>query len=316
MIATVVEQTFIEPEIPEHLFKYSAMQEAWEHIIRTHKSKFRPKQKGQLIFGLSGAGKSTLAEVYESCFERIDCVEATIIPVLRIKILENTHIPSNLMEQLVLAIGAKPISDRTGYKLRHQVKHLLKEHKVELLLFDECQQSLPEKQGIQGLRMVKFFKEILEEFNLPIVFFGTPKALRIQAFGQNADIPIDEEQLSRDMYPSVELRPLKPRTTKWLKCVNFFLESNHLPTLNKSDSDLYDRLYLAQRHKTFSHLATLFEEYDFSPVKDKSELLHYLKLSYDMNLRDFGANPFDESIYDETAVETQIVAIREKMEAE
>ncbi|QYJ80484.1 TniB family NTP-binding protein [Shewanella acanthi] len=268
-----------------------------------------------LIFGNSGSGISELKKSYASCFPEIPSFESTIKRVLSIDVREHTLTPIGLMEQIIEAIGATPVKDTRGSKIRHQCLHLLKEHRVELMLFDEAQHLLPEKEGAQGLRMVKFFTEMIDQFKIPFVLFGTHKAKRIQSFGQHDLKPIDDEQLSRRMFPPVELEPLKPRTSQWVKCMQHFLNKHHIST-DYANESIRNRLFLAQQYKTFSHLAMLFEEHQFMNISNSDELLLELKRSYDKNLNNFGVNPFDESKVDEQDVLDLLTLIRRKMETE
>ena len=315
MLVAPAAEAMVSPVISTMLFRYSGLDEAWKQVTRTHLNYLKRNRKAQLIVGNSGSGKTQLMESYESCFDKLEGEEAVFNPVLIVEIQENTQTPINLLEQIINAMGATPVSDTRGNKLRTQCKTLLNAHKVEILMLDEAQHTLPEKEGSKGLRMVNFFKEMIDHFDVAIVFFGTKKALRIQNFGQKGEKPIDDEQLSGRMFPPIELTPIKPRTSKWLECVNFFLTKYKLPTLTAEDSDLVRRIYLAQRYKTFRTLTTLFDEHDFSRVKSKNDLRLELKKSYQENLIHFGANPFDSDIFDETTVETLIVDIREKMDA-
>jgi hypothetical protein len=315
MLVAPAAQATIIPAISTMLFRYSGLDEAWKQVIRTHLNHLKLNRKAQLIVGNSGSGKTQLMTSYERCFGKQQGDEAVYNPVLIVEIQENTQTPINLLEQIITAMGATPVSDTRGNKLRTQCKTLLKAHRVEMLMLDEAQHTLPEKEGSKGLRMVNFFKEMIDHFDVAIVFFGTKKALRIQHFGQDGEKPIDDEQLSGRMFPPIELIAIKPQTSKWFECVNFFLKKYNLPTLTTEDSDLVRRIYLAQRYKTFRTLTTLFDEHDFSGVKNKNELILELKQSYQENLIHFGANPFDTEVFDETTVESLIVDIRQKMDA-
>lgn len=281
----VVNKVKREPaKMPNTLVKHDSLKIAWQRICRVHAMHSQPKdKKGVLIYGGSGEGKSHVVKQYETLFPQQKIREKTIRPVFLYRFKESKKQVDDILKLLIKALGTTPPKGKTEPgELDKQFCHLIKELGVELIILDEIQQVLPNKDGVTALSTLKYFCSLLDELSASIVFIGSERAMRLLTFGKTEKTVDDNEQLSRRMMRSVKLERIEPRTDDWLDCINWFIDKIHFPFLNYKDGPLLNRLYLAYMERSFSTLESLFLLEDMSNIQGKTELIARLKNNYDI----------------------------------
>lgn len=199
------------------------------------------------IFGISGMGKTTLINKVLSLYPQMilhtdykgDRTITYQIPWLKIETPSGCRIKSlslNILRQIDTLFGEenyyKKGASKREYEQISYLKHVFDVHKVGLLVIDEIQ-------NIRGIaskesdKIMKFFVELSNEINVPIVLIGTLKALPLFS---------TEMKNCRRIADSNPMYPLK-NDREWKSFIKtlFKLQWTRIPV--EATEDLMDILY-------------------------------------------------------------------------
>jgi GTPase SAR1 family protein len=280
---------------PETLAKYPSLECSWTRISDVHQMYFsKNRNKGLLIYGQSGEGKTFLVNKYQQNFPPIETPGKTLIPVFYCRFKEAKKSIDDILRFLIRGLGVTPPKGRTqAGELSAQFFHLIRDLGVQLIILDEIQQVLPEKEGVTTLNTLKYFCGLLDELRPSIIFIGSEKAMKLLTFGEMAKKTIDDnEQLSRRMLKSIKMNRIIPRSNDWLKSINWFLNEIGFQPLTKANGDLLNRIYIAYgAQRSFSTLDDLFLSRPFSG-NTVEQLTTFLFENFNLHCHN-DINPFD-----------------------
>ncbi|MDO6776236.1 TniB family NTP-binding protein [Shewanella sp. 3_MG-2023] len=292
---------------PQAMAVHPSLLLAWERICEVHQMYSLPsRNKGQLIFGLSGEGKTFLVNNYQQHFPPIVTTEKKLIPVFYCRFKEAKKSIDDILRFLISALGVSPPKGRTrAGELSAQFYKLIDELGVQLIILDEIQQVLPEKDSVTALNTLKYFCGLLDELPPSIVFIGSERASRLLTFGQTDKTVDENEQLSRRMFRSIQIGRLAPCSDEWLTSINWFVQKIGLEPLTYSDGDLLDRIYIAYGHgRSMSTLDDLFLRAPFHQ-KTKTELTCFLFKNFEKHCHK-DENPFSTEHFSTEKVKKEI----------
>ncbi|MEH6464380.1 MAG: TniB family NTP-binding protein [Shewanella psychromarinicola] len=316
------EQTAFNQEIksfafPEDMAIHPSLLQAWQRINEVHQMYSLPsRNKGQIIYGSSGEGKTFLVKNYQKLYPPIVTPEKTLIPVFYCRFKEAKKSIDDILRFLISALGVTPPKGRTqAGELSAQFYKLIDDLGVQLIILDEIQQVLPDKDSVTAMNTLKYFCGLLDELKPSIVFIGSDRATRLLTFGKTDKTTDDNEQLSRRMFRSIKIGRLAPSTDEWINCINWFVLKIGLEPLTDTDHDLIDRIYLAYGFgRSMSTLDDLFLS-EPSSLKTKTELLDFLFKNFEKNCHvsetdgHFVVNPFSFEEYKAAKVEKEIMKL-------
>jgi hypothetical protein len=279
---------------PNTMAKHPSLLGAWERISDVHQMySSELRNKGILIYGLSGEGKTFLVKQYQQHFPPIETEEKTLQPVFYFRFKEAKKSTDDILRFLISGLGVTPPKGRTqAGELSALFVHLIKSLGVQLIILDEIQQVLPDKDSVTAMNTLKYFCGLLDELAPSIVFIGSERAMRLLTFGRTNKTTDDNEQLSRRMLKSIRIERIIPKSKEWLNCINWFVRKIGLVPLSLADRDLLDRIYIAYgRERSFSTLDDLFLSRPFSG-KTTAQLTSFLFENFNLHCHT-SVNPFD-----------------------
>ncbi|WP_371375262.1 AAA family ATPase [Thalassotalea aquiviva] len=272
------------------MFNHPRLQEHLNVIRQIHHSSLASKYS-LLIIGESGVGKTFLAKHYFEQNPPIELSDRAIFPVLYCKLVQ-TKTASDLLQQLIIALGAIPNKvNSKAYLIQERLIHLLREHRVELIIIDEVQECLPDIDGIMAQRMAKQFAALIDCSKIPMILLGTPMSSRLLAlkYGTKDNLVYGEEQLSRRFIAERMIEPIPQRCQAWLDCINYFCGKYIFKTFSLDDKQLLNRVYIATKgkiglvNKLFSFLRADKTTIDLTDLYD----------SFRLSINSKSINPFD-----------------------
>lgn len=272
------------------MFNHPALQRHLDIIKHIHSSCVIPKYS-LLMTGESGVGKTFIAKHYCAMYPSIEMPEKTVYRVLYCKLMQ-TKSAIDLLLQLTMALGAIPARTTTKvYLAQKRLLHLLKEHKVELIILDEVQECLPDVDGIMAQRMAKQFASLIDCSGIPLVLLGTPTAARLLnlKYGDSKHQLFGEEQLSRRFISEQRIYPIPQRCQAWLDCVNYFCDKFIFEKFSMQDKAVLNRLYLATNGKP----GLIEKLFHFLPQEQTAIAPDELQQSYQLSISSTSINPFD-----------------------
>lgn len=154
--------------------RLSAGLKAINQIHCSHSS----KPKGLIVLGETGTGKTTLTREYVRKFE---CGFDTIRDKRPVLLVETP--PSNSVDTFYAAILEK-LGD-LGYDKgravakRKRIVRLVKELGVEILIFDEIQNLLPENAQASTRKISNTIKSLMNTLKIPVVLVGLPSSIEL-----------------------------------------------------------------------------------------------------------------------------------------
>ena len=155
-----------------------------------------------LLVGESGAGKTWVARYLQSAFPEKHEGGQRIIPIL---LVETPSIPSikTLAEALLIALG-DPLADRgTASTKRSRAMTLIRNCKVEMVIFDEFQHFLDHGRNNSLQSVADWLKLFVNEAKIPCLLMGLPRCEAILRVN---------EQLRRRFSTRLELPPFSIET--------------------------------------------------------------------------------------------------------
>jgi type II secretory pathway predicted ATPase ExeA len=131
--------------------------------------------KGLMVLGETGTGKTTLAREYERKYACSFDVIRDKKPVLLIETP-----PSNSVDTFYSAIleklGDLAYDKGRAVSKRKRIERLIKELGVEVLIFDEIQNLLPENAQASTRKISNIIKSLMNTLRIPVVLVGLPSA--------------------------------------------------------------------------------------------------------------------------------------------
>lgn len=128
--------------------------------------------EGAVILGVPGSGKSTLLANYlqKTYVEGSD--EADRTRVLYVEI-EHRATTKKVITEMLRLLGSKKWDKGTEQTKFIELKTLLWEQQVELILFDEINNLIPKHAGRSTIDVCDFFKSLMNQTKIPLILSGT-----------------------------------------------------------------------------------------------------------------------------------------------
>ena len=137
-------------------------------------SKYGGEPQCMLLTGPSGVGKTSIIEKYLIQHPRRNVYEATEIPVLHVTLSEIKTTVS-MYQQILHDLGhPRPFESNNELELRVQIKSLVKNCKVEMIIIDEFQQLIERKTNAILSDTANSLKRLIIEIKIPVVLVGMP----------------------------------------------------------------------------------------------------------------------------------------------
>ncbi|MDO6566267.1 ATP-binding protein [Alteromonas sp. 1_MG-2023] len=131
-----------------------------------------------VVSGESGSGKTVLLE---KVIERFNAIyQSSKIPSKGVYIRSPSNMkPLDLLRKMLSAFGEPGEVRGTEDEMRRRITKQIINKNIKLMVFDEFQQVV-EKLGEKSVRQhADYLKELLDEYNLFLVFAGTPRVTEI-----------------------------------------------------------------------------------------------------------------------------------------
>ena len=170
----------LKPEIKSFLDKIvttNKVIEALSSIKNVHQMS-GVQGSGMLLLGNPGLGKSTiLKKYYKANIKIVEDDHLTTINIIKISIPAKPTIKSVIIS--ILEKANHPVLTGTESQLTLRLNKIIKNQKVELLMFDEFQHLLREQAHISTHNVLNFIKTIMDENKIAIVMAGITSAKKI-----------------------------------------------------------------------------------------------------------------------------------------
>jgi len=214
---------------------YPKLQEMLSLVADCHNSsKTQARATCMRVSGVSGTGKSNLYEIYSKKYPVVNDINGTNIPVLYSRIPCPAYI-GGLPSQLLYDLGDPFYNkSKTIILQTKRLYNLLKACKVEIIFLDEVQHLVDRNSHKLLSDSSDWFKELIDETRIPIVFLGIPDSDKIF---------IENEQLSKRVRIVKTTKEFDNDDTfrKFLYLYDLVLPLEESSTL--ADSDMCCRLY-------------------------------------------------------------------------
>lgn len=219
------------------IIQTSKAQSVFKKIEECHNSiKYLSKPQCMTIMGKSGIGKTTFSETYLKRYPEKVLPEYTQKPVFYSIIPCPAYIgslPNSMLQNLGDPFYSK---GRNIFTQTQRLYHFLKVCKVEIIFIDEVQ-HLVDRNSQKLLRdSSDWFKELIDEVRIPIIFMGMPDSKRIF---------IENEQLGTRVRYKEELSPFE-YDISFRKFLHLY--DNQLPFKNLSNlgsTELSKKIHIA-----------------------------------------------------------------------
>jgi len=149
--------------------------------------------EAQMLRGPSGVGKSVLIQGYADDNPPKETEDGWVRPIVIVE-APGKGKSKPLAEALLTKLGDPRPSRGTETAMMERAKHLIREQKTELIIFDEVQDAM---RG-DMYDAADFFKHILNWGLCPVLLVGLPHAV---------DLLKANEQLRRRCRPDIEMKP-------------------------------------------------------------------------------------------------------------
>ena len=156
------------------VFEHERFQHGLIAINQIHKTVHRTP-KGMFVVGLPGTGKSRLIKYYQDKFNTRDRSMRDYCPVLIVDVFASNSV-DQFYQSILTALGdPEPAKGRVGSKL-HRIQKFVEKLEVELIIFDEIHNLLPENVGASSRKVANTIKTLMNQLKVPMVLVGEPEA--------------------------------------------------------------------------------------------------------------------------------------------
>ncbi|MDP5133192.1 MAG: TniB family NTP-binding protein [Paraglaciecola sp.] len=202
-------------------------------------SKLGGEPQCMLITGPSGVGKTSIIEKYLKDHQRRHLYEATEIPVLNVTLSEIKTTVS-MYQQILHDLGhPRPFDSNSELELRVQIKKLVVNCKVEMIIIDEFQQLIEKKTQAILSDTANSLKRLILDIKIPVILVGMP---------YSSVILDTNSQLSSRFELRHCIHPFRMSTTKertaYISFLNLLEKQMSLPEQSHLNTDdIAKRLY-------------------------------------------------------------------------
>lgn len=238
---------------------------AWQAIEYSHDTNgLNPL--GSIIYARSGMGKTTLAKAYHSEYPRYEEEDRTCTPIIRIE-GHQKHTEKSILRVILRRLDIPYSSRTTTSELQEEIIDILPELGVELILFDEFQECLPQNNK-DFPSIIRTIKTITNDTDVPFVLFGTEE---LDHFLSDPD-----DQIFRRFIPH-RIQPFSLATQEQLESFQIYLNTleTALPmACNLGDENMLLRLFCATRGipgLIANLLAMLIHRWDGKPYASRED---------------------------------------------
>lgn len=184
-------------EFSNAVLEHIRFQEGLIAINQVHKTYHRTP-KGMFVVGLPGTGKSRLIQHYQEKFNIRDRSMRDYCPVLIVDVFASNSV-DQFYQSILTALGdPEPSKGRIGAKL-HRIQKLVEKLEVELIIFDEIHNLLPENVGASSRKIANTIKTLMNQLKVPMILVGEPEAVTLR---------IDHKSIAGRFPSTHEVKPL------------------------------------------------------------------------------------------------------------
>lgn len=134
--------------------------------------------EGAIILGNTGSGKSTLLKHYLKKTYEEGNDECSQLKVLYVEIEHRTS-TKKVISKMLKRLGSKNWKSGNESIQYEELKTLLWQLGVELIIIDEINNLLPRSAGNVAMSVCDFFKMLINEAKIPLVLAGTEEAKKV-----------------------------------------------------------------------------------------------------------------------------------------
>lgn len=200
-----------------------------------------------LIYGQSGVGKTSIGKHFAQELNKDvvpDPSSTPVYPAVYVK-LTTLKSPAQLLKQIIWEIGLTKGLGNEVHELIKQLKRLLQEHKVKVIILDEMQNALPFAAGQKLLEISKTLTELLDDTHVPLILLGTPALKKLLEIDKRSKDFQLEEQIARRFKNSIYIPSFPTRAKAWIEAINFITAKKGIAPLTTKDWQLSARLHIA-----------------------------------------------------------------------
>lgn len=209
---------------------------AWQAIEYSHDTNgLNPL--GSIIYARPGMGKTTLAKEYNREYPRYEEEDRTCTPIVMVK-GHKRHTDKSILQVILNQLGVPYASRITTIELHESINRNFPKLGVELIVFDEFQETLPENNSYFP-SIMRTMKSVSNDTNVPWVLLGTDE---LEHFLSDPD-----DQIFRRFVPH-RMQPFSLSTPENLENFRGYLSTleTRLPMkCNLSDEHMLLRMFCA-----------------------------------------------------------------------
>lgn len=152
---------------------HSGFTECLNAILEVHASHDGMYPEGVRILGASGVGKTQLAE---AVLALLPPTKDRHGPIIRVIYVEVPTLPTkrSLMVAIAEALGDPRHDKGNAEDLKSRIVELIREARVELIIFDEAQHFMVQGGKIAMCAAADVFKSLINQLKVPVVIMGMP----------------------------------------------------------------------------------------------------------------------------------------------
>ncbi len=245
--------------------------------------------EGAIILGNTGSGKSTLLRNYlHSSFEpgNDECSRVRVLYVEVVHKATTKKVTSTMLQLL----GGKHWKSGTEFVQYTELKQLLWEQGVEMIIFDEINNLLPRSAGRSTMDVCDFFKMLMNQTKIPLVLAGTEEAEGVIL--SNKELANRLNAVHYMKYFS--LAPSGAKSDPFKQYMGLIEQAIPVKSTSLTEADMLKRFYVASRGEARCIsliVSSTLQHADLSkPLKLNDYAKGYLK---GLRQRGLSPNPFD-----------------------